>query len=113
MFCYTKNVVNRNYKGRLTLSIFLGFLRSVFFISIALYIYYFSRRKKHDVIFQMWLMIIVGMISSLAIQLINVSIGNSKWESIQISFFLLTAIVFYSIWKLLIEFRLRKRQNKS
>lgn len=89
------------------MSILLGFSRSIFFISVALYIYYFSRRKKHDVVIQMWLTLIVGMLANLAGQLINVNQGNYNWDSIQISFLLLTAIVLYSLWKVSIEFKKR------
>ncbi|SHH83703.1 hypothetical protein [Desulfosporosinus lacus] len=90
--------------------IVLGFLRSIFFIAIGLYIYFITRRKQHDVVIQMWVTIIVGMLANLAIQIIDLKLGISKWESVQISIFLLTAIVVYSLWKLSIE--LRKRHSK-
>ncbi|MDA8222719.1 hypothetical protein [Desulfosporosinus sp.] len=90
--------------------IVLGFLRSIFFIAIGLYIYFITRRKQHDVVIQMWVTIIVGMLANLAIQIIDLKLGISKWESVQISIFLLTAIVVYSLWKLSID--LRKRHSK-
>jgi len=90
--------------------IVLGFLRSIFFIAIGLYIYFITRRKQHDVVIQMWVTIIVGMLANLAIQIIDLKLGISKWEPVQISIFLLTAIVVYSLWKLSIE--LRKRHSK-
>ncbi|MDO0821368.1 hypothetical protein [Desulfosporosinus nitroreducens] len=90
--------------------IVLGFLRSIFFIAIGLYIYFITRRKQHDVVIQMWVTIIVGMLANLAIQIIDLKLGIFKWESVQISIFLLTAIVVYSLWKLSIE--LRKRHSK-
>lgn len=93
------------------MTIVLAFFRSIFLLSIGFYIYYISRRKRHDVVIQMWLTVIIGMLSSLAIQAINLYLGNSVWESMQISFILLTVIVFYSFWKLLIE--LRKRHWKK
>ncbi|AET68759.1 hypothetical protein Desor_3256 [Desulfosporosinus orientis DSM 765] len=92
------------------MSIVLGVLRSVFFLAVALYIYYFTRRKQHDVVIQMWFAIIVGMFASLAIQLVNVSIGKLSWSSIQISFILLTGILIYSVWKAMTE--LKKRRVK-
>lgn len=58
----------------------------------------------------MWVTIIVGMLANLAIQIIDLKLGIFKWESVQISIFLLTAIVVYSLWKLSIE--LRKRHSK-
>ncbi|MCB8816353.1 hypothetical protein [Desulfosporosinus shakirovi] len=90
--------------------IVLGFLRSIFFIAIGLYVYFITRRKQHDVVIQMWVTIIVGMFANLAIQIIDLKLGSSNWESVQISIFLLTAIVVYSLWKLSIE--LRKRHSK-
>jgi len=37
--------------------ILLMISRSLFLVSVVLYLYYFFRRKKHDVVIQMWLSI--------------------------------------------------------
>ncbi|AFQ44434.1 hypothetical protein Desmer_2517 [Desulfosporosinus meridiei DSM 13257] len=86
----------------------LGFLRSVLFICVILYIYYITRRKKNDVVIQMWLTVIVGMLSSLAIQIVNVVMGNAIFESVLLSISFLVALIAYSIWKVTREFKKRR-----
>ncbi|TGE32477.1 hypothetical protein E4K68_12870 [Desulfosporosinus sp. Sb-LF] len=81
--------------------------RSVFLISIILYLYYFSRRKQHNVVIHMWLIIVIGMLAGLVSQLIGVYLGSSSWSSIQMSFYLYLALIIYSLWKLTIEFKKR------
>ncbi|KGK89860.1 hypothetical protein DP73_09540 [Desulfosporosinus sp. HMP52] len=86
----------------------LGFLRSVLLICVILYIYYITRRKQNDVVIQMWLTVIVGMLSSLAIQILNVVMGNSILESVLLSILFLAALIAYSIWKVSGEFKKRR-----
>jgi len=81
------------------MKILLMISTSVFIISIILYLYFFTQRKKHNVVVQMWLTIIVGMVASLAVQLIRVN-GDLSGGSIQLSFFLYLALIIYSVWKL-------------
>lgn len=81
--------------------------RSIFFIAVVLYIYYFSRRKKSNVEVHMWLTIVVGMLAALVGQLIEVNLGKTAWNSIQISFYLYCALIIYSLWKLSLEFKKR------
>lgn len=90
------------------MTIILMISRSVFLISVALYLYYFSRRKKHNVEIQMWLTIVVGMLAGLVGGLIDVYLGNYSWSSIQISFYLYTAAISYSLWKLSLELKKRR-----
>jgi len=90
------------------MTILLMISRSVFLISIVLYLYYFSRRKEHNVVIYMWLSIVVGMIAGLSGQLIGVYLGNFSWASIQISFYLYFAIIIYSLWKLKLELKKRR-----
>lgn len=89
--------------------ILLMISRSLFLVSVVLYLYYFSRRKKHDVVIQMWLSIIVGMISGLAIQLLGLYLGNSTWGLIQISSYLYFALIIYSVYKLILELKKRRQ----
>lgn len=89
----------------------LGFLRSVLLICVILYIYYITRRKKNDVVIQMWLTVIVGMLSSLAIQIVNVVTGNSILDSVLLSILFLAALIAYSIWKVSRE--LKKRRDSK
>jgi len=72
----------------LGMKILLFSARSVFLIAVALYLYFLSRRKKQDVVVQMWACIIVGMLAGLAITLLPVVIGTATWASIQYSFLL-------------------------
>lgn len=90
------------------MTILLMISRSVFFISVGFYLYYFSRRKKHNVVIQMWLTIVVGMLAALVGQLIEVNLGNSSWGSIQISFYSFSALIIYSLWKLSLELKKRR-----
>lgn len=92
------------------MSLWLSVLRSIFFLAVGLYIYYFTRRKKHDVVVQMWFTIIVGMSASIAIQLLNANAGKLNWSSVQLSSILLAGILFYSIWKAMTE--LKKRRGR-
>ena len=114
MFCYTYNgviaefIVNEEENEMTIVAILLMISRSVFLVSVVLYLYYFSRRKKHDVAIQMWLTIIVGMLSGLGIELIGVNLGTSSWGSIQISFYLYSALIVYSLWKLSLELKKRR-----
>ena len=82
--------------------------KSVFLICVVLYLYYFSRRKQYNVVIQMWLTIVVGMLAGLVGELISVNLGNSNWGSIQVSFYLYFALIIYSLWKLLLELRKRR-----
>lgn len=92
------------------MSLWLSVLRSIFFLAVGLYIYYFTRRKKHDVVVQMWFAIIVGMSASIGIQLLNANAGKLNWSSVQLSSVLLAGILFYSIWKAMTE--LKKRRGR-
>lgn len=100
------NIFVDEVENEMTTLLFIA--RSVFFISIALYIYYFSRRKKHDVVIQMWLIIVVGMLAALVGQLTEVNLGISNWGTIQVSFYSFSALIIYSIWKLSVELKKRK-----
>jgi len=91
------------------MTIFLMASRSVFLICVVLYLYYFSRRKQHNVVVQMWFTIVVGMVAGLVSQLIGVYLGNSSWSSIQISFYLYFFLIVYSLWKLSLELKKRHR----
>ncbi|TGE34920.1 hypothetical protein E4K67_27950 [Desulfosporosinus fructosivorans] len=82
--------------------------RSVFLISVGLYLYYFSRRKKNDVVIQTWLTIVVGMFAGLVSALVDVNLGNYTWDSVRISFFLYSGIIIYSLWKLFQELKKRR-----
>ena len=90
------------------MTILLLVARSVFLISVGLYLYYFSRRKKNDVVVQMWLTIVVGMSAGLVSALVDVNLGNYTWASVRTSFFLYSGIIIYSLWKLSIELRKRR-----
>ncbi|WP_407308849.1 hypothetical protein [Desulfosporosinus sp. SB140] len=89
------------------MSIILMVLRSIFIISVALYLYYFTKRKKHNVSIYLWVIIIVGMTSGLLIQLLGVYLGTAQWSSIQISSYFYLALIIYSIWKLIDELKKR------
>ena len=91
------------------MTILLMISKSVFLISIVLYLYFFSRRKKYNVVIQMLLTIVVGMFAGLVGELISVNLGNSSWASIQIRFYLYLALIIYALWQLLKE--LKKRRN--
>ncbi|HZK84788.1 MAG TPA: hypothetical protein VFC58_08945 [Desulfosporosinus sp.] len=88
--------------------ILLMISRSVFLISIIFYLYYFSRQKKHNVVIQMWLSIVIGMLAALAGQLIGINLGNFTWGSIQISMYLYAILIMYSLWKLSTELGKRR-----
>lgn len=90
------------------MTLILMVARSIFLISVVLYIYYFSRRKKHNVVIQMWSTIVVGMLAGLISQLAEVKLGNLSWNSIQISFYLYFALIIYSLWKLTLELKRRR-----
>lgn len=92
------------------MTILLMISRSVFFIAVVLYIYFFSRRKKYNVVVQMWLTVIVGMLAALVGQLIEVNLGKTSWGSIQINFYLYSALIIYSLWKLSKELKERRHQ---
>ena len=83
--------------------------RSVLLISVGLYLYLFSQRKKSDVIIQMWLTILVGMAAGLVSALVEVKLGSYTWASVQISLLLYSGIIIYSLWKLSLEFKKRRR----
>ena len=93
---------------KIKMTILLMISRSVFLISVVLYLYYFSKRKQHNVVINMWLTIIVGMAAGLVGQLIGVRLGNSSWGTIQISFYLYFALIIYSLWKLSLELKKRR-----
>lgn len=90
------------------MTILLMISRSVFLVSVVLYLYYFSRRKKHDVVIHMWSTIVVGMFAGLVGELIGVKLGISNWSSIQISFYLYFALIIYALWKLSLEIKKRR-----
>ena len=90
------------------MTLILMVARSIFLVSVVLYLYYFSRRKKHNVVIQMWSTIIVGMLAGLVSQLVGVKLGNLTWNSIQISFYLYCALIIYSLWKLALELKRRR-----
>jgi len=95
------------------MTILLIISRSVFLISVALYLYYFSRRKTHDVVIPMWLIIVVGMFAGLVGALIDVNLGKYSWSSIQISLYLYTFTIFYSLWKLSVVFKKRRSLKRT
>lgn len=90
------------------MSIILMTSRSIFLICLVFYIYYFTRRKKHDVVVQMWYSIVIGMIAGLISELVGVKLGNVNWNSIQISFYLYCALIVYSVWRLFFELQKRR-----
>jgi len=90
------------------MTIILLISRSVFLISVVFYLYYFTQRKKQNVVIQMWLTIVVGMFSGLVGELIGVYLGNFSWGSIQFSFYLYSALIIYSLWKLSSELKKRR-----
>lgn len=90
------------------MTLILMVARSIFLVSVVLYLYYFSRRKKHNVVIQMWSTIVVGMLAGLISQLVGVKLGNLTWNSIQISFYLYFALIIYSLWKLALELKRRR-----
>ncbi|MHB8072815.1 hypothetical protein [Desulfosporosinus fructosivorans] len=90
------------------MTILLLVSRSVFLISVGLYLYYFSRRKKNDVVIQTWLTIVVGMFAGLVSALVDVNLGNYTWDSVRISFILYSMIIIYSLWKLFQELKKRR-----
>ena len=98
-------IVNEEDNG---MTVLLLVTRSLFLISIALYLYFLSQRKKHDVIIQMWACIIVGTLAGLAITFIPVYLGTTSWASIQYSFYLYSALIVYAIWKLSILIKSRR-----
>jgi len=91
------------------MTILLMISRSVFLISVVLYLYFFSQRKKKNVVIQMWLSIIAGMFAGLVGQLISVYLGEVTWASIQISFYLYSVLIIYSLWKVSTVFRKRHK----
>jgi len=106
-------IVNEEDSG-MTLGLTLGmkillfFTRSVFLISVGFYLYFLSRRKKQNVVVQMWACIIIGMLAGLAITVIPVFIGTASWATIQYSFMLYSAFFVYAIWKLSILVKARR-----
>jgi len=106
-------IVNEEDSG-MTLGLTLGmkillfFTRSVFLISVGFYLYFLSRRKKQNVVVQMWACIIIGMLAGLAITVFPVFIGTASWATIQYSFMLYSAFFVYAIWKLSILVKARR-----
>ena len=90
------------------MALLLIITRIVFFISVGLYIYFFSRRKSHDVAIQMWLTIAVGMLAGLLSAIIDVNLGNYTLSAVQISLALYSAAIIYSLWKLSLELKKRR-----
>lgn len=74
--------------------------RVLLLICVALYIYFFTRRKKENVSAKLWLIIVVGLLASIADRLIDVNLGNATWSSIQFSLIFSVALISYSLWKL-------------
>ena len=95
------------------MTILLMISRSVFFIAVVLYIYYFSRRKNNYVVVHMWITVVVGMLAALVGQLIEVNLGKTSWGSIQINFYLYSALVIYSLWKLSKELNKRRHLDDT
>ena len=93
----------------LGIKILLFSARSVFLIAVVLYLYFLSRRKKQDVVVQMWACIIVGMLAGLAITSLPVFIGTATWASIQYSFLLYSAFFVYAIWKVSLLIKVRRQ----
>ncbi|HZK55607.1 MAG TPA: hypothetical protein VFC84_15670 [Desulfosporosinus sp.] len=89
------------------MTILLLVSRSVFIIAIVLYLYFFTQRKKHNVVLQMWISIIVGMLAGIMGQIIGVYLGDFSWSSIQFSMYLYAALILYSSWRLLSVFKKR------
>lgn len=92
------------------MTLLLMISRSVFLLSIGVYLYFFFRRKKNNVVIQMWITIVVGMSAALLNSLVDVNLGNYTWASVQISFFLYSGIIIYSLWKVMID--LKKRRTR-
>lgn len=88
--------------------ILLMISRSVFLISVVLYLYYFSRRKKHNVVIQMWATIVAGMFAGLVGELIGVNLGDFSWGSEQIIIYLYSALIIYSLWRLSLVLKKRR-----
>lgn len=93
------------------MTLILMIARSIFLISIVICIYYFSRRKKHNVVIRMWSTIVVGMVAGSITQLAEVKLGNLSWNSIQISFYLYFVLIIYSLWKLTLELKRRRAKR--
>ena len=91
------------------MALLLIITRILFFISVGIYLYFFSRRKSHDVVIQMWLTIAVGMLAGLASALIDVNLGNYTLSAVQISLALYSATIIYSLWKLSLELKKRRQ----
>jgi len=84
--------------------------RGVVLMAIALYVYFFFKRKD-NVALQMWTIIVVGMFAGIAGQLIDVNLGNIRWAKAQYSVYFYIILIGYSFWKLLGE--LKKRRHKG
>ena len=82
--------------------------RGVVLMAVALYVYYFFQRKR-DVAIHMWLIIVVGMFAGVVGQLIDVHLGNARWESAQFSVYFYIALILYSVWKLSAELKKRRQ----
>lgn len=91
------------------MTLLLMISRSVLLISVGLYLYFFSQRKKKDVVIHMWLTIVGGMSAGLVNALVDVNLGNYTWSAIQISIVLYAGIIIYSLWKLSIVLKNRRR----
>lgn len=81
--------------------------RGVVLVCVALYAYYFFKRKD-NVALQMWLIIVVGMFAGIAGQLIDVYLGNAGWGKAQYSVYFYIVLIVYSAWKLSVEFKKRR-----
>lgn len=90
------------------MEILLLITRGILLLCVILYIYYFTKRKKENVLIKMWVIILVGLIVGVAGRLIDVKLGNLTWNSIQISLVLSVALIGFSVWKLLLELKKSK-----
>lgn len=90
------------------MTILLLISRVVVVIAVALYAYYFFKRKD-NVAFQMWLIIVIGMLAGVAGQLLDVKLGNIGWGKAQYSVYFYIVLISYSLWKLFGEYNKRRQ----
>lgn len=91
------------------MEILLMITRGILLLCVILYIYYFTKRKKENVLIKMWLIILVGLIVGATGRLIDVNLGNLTWNSVQISMVLSVALIGFSVWKLSLELKKERK----